>query len=155
MIHGAARPREDGPFALLVHCTDMASKTKAEKAAYDKIYNRTVKGRERVKAWRTANPEKSRASIRVCVMRQRYGLTVEEYDRISIGQNGTCAICKRPETATHDGLVKRLAIDHCHSTGQIRGFLCFRCNSAVGNMGEDAARMRAAADYIEAHHGEG
>jgi len=53
-----------------------------------------------------------------------YSLSVEEFDIMAKDQNGCCAICL-------DFLAKP-EIDHCHSSGKVRGLLCHRCNSIVG-----------------------
>lgn len=39
-------------------------------------------------------------------------------------QGGCCAICKKPET----NFKNRLAVDHNHRTGRVRGLLCYYCN---------------------------
>jgi len=44
---------------------------------------------------------------------------------------------------------KRLVFDHCHASGVFRGWLCHRCNVALGNVEDDPARLRALADYLE------
>jgi hypothetical protein len=56
-----------------------------------------------------------------------------------------CAICREPpgDTALH--------VDHCHDTGRIRGLLCFRCNSALGNLRHDADVIGRALDYVAVH----
>lgn len=56
-------------------------------------------------------------------------------------QNGCCAICKKPQSL----FKKRLALDHNHRTGQLRGLLCFYCNKRrVGrNTLEDARKLVA------------
>jgi hypothetical protein len=51
-----------------------------------------------------------------------------------------CAIC---------GASDQLVGDHDHDTGAARGILCRNCNLAIGNMGDDPARLRAAARYLE------
>ena len=58
-------------------------------------------------------------------------------------QGGLCAICgrKQPE--------KWLAVDHDHETGVIRGLLCSRCNSGLGQFKDNPDRLRLAADYLE------
>lgn len=58
-------------------------------------------------------------------LRKRYGIGQADYDVLLAAQNGGCAVCaaapgKRP-----------LAVDHCHSTGVVRGLLCYRCNIAA------------------------
>lgn len=51
-----------------------------------------------------------------------------------------CAICNS---------VNQLVGDHDHATGAARGILCRNCNLALGNMMDDPARLRAAAEYLE------
>jgi hypothetical protein len=57
---------------------------------------------------------------------------------------GRCAICMhRPRT-------RRLAVDHSHDSGEIRGLLCSRCNRDVlGCANESPALLRRAARYLE------
>jgi hypothetical protein len=52
-----------------------------------------------------------------------YALTADQYDAQKAAQGGVCAICRR---AT--GKTKRLAVDHDHRTGLVRGLLCGPCN---------------------------
>ena len=49
---------------------------------------------------------------------------ITERDRMFLEQDGKCAICKKPEGY----FKKKLAIDHRHSDGLVRGLLCFHCN---------------------------
>ena len=46
-----------------------------------------------------------------------------------------------------------MPVDHNHETGKTRGLVCHRCNLAIGNMEENPAWFRAAADYLEQHGG--
>lgn len=82
-------------------------------------------------------------------IKRTFGITLETYQRIFVAQGGVCAICKNPEKDKRNGRVKWLAIDHCHERSVVRGLLCFACNSTLGRMGENPARLRAAADYLE------
>jgi hypothetical protein len=74
-----------------------------------------------------------------------FGLTWEEYDFLLAAQDYRCAICDcRPRR-------NMLAVDHDHSTGEIRGLLCSRCNQRLlGAANDNPARLRKAADYLEA-----
>jgi hypothetical protein len=77
-----------------------------------------------------------------------YGITEAEYDAMLARQGGCCAICR---TTDPSGGMKRRAdwaIDHCHATGQVRGILCSACNLGIGQMGDDPARLQAAAAYL-------
>lgn len=59
---------------------------------------------------------------------KRYKISIEDYQRILESQNQRCKICDRTEIQVG----RRLAVDHCHETGKVRGLLCSRCNQAVG-----------------------
>jgi hypothetical protein len=80
----------------------------------------------------------------------RYGITEEAYQEMFEKQNHLCAICGSPETSTSNrsGGIKRLSIDHNHKTGEVRGLLCHKCNSAIGLFEEDIERMKSAIDYL-------
>lgn len=75
-------------------------------------------------------------------IRRKYGITVEQYDEMLIAQDERCAIC---------GVDDVLVIDHDHGTGAVRALVCDPCNRAMGCVGDDPARLRAAADYLEVH----
>jgi hypothetical protein len=66
------------------------------------------------------------SKVRAAHYQARYGITLEDYDRMFSEQGGTCALCDKP-CATG----RRLAVDHCHATGAVRGLLCVKCNSAL------------------------
>ncbi len=42
----------------------------------------------------------------------------------------------------------RLVFDHCHDTKQFRGWLCYQCNSAIGNLGDTLEGVSAAVTYL-------
>lgn len=78
----------------------------------------------------------------------KYGLTLEDYDRMLRAQNGVCAICSLPERSkSRNGTIQPLAIDHDHETGQVRGLLCARCNAVLGWI-ETPGQLDAALDYL-------
>jgi uncharacterized CHY-type Zn-finger protein len=59
-------------------------------------------------------------------------------------QNYTCAICHRALDELEHGLV----VDHDHVTGKVRALLCGNCNTALGLLGDDVARIQRAAEYV-------
>ena len=69
-----------------------------------------------------------------------YGISVADLDAMLAAQGGVCAICLSAP-AVH--------VDHHHGTGQIRGVLCFRCNAAIGQLGDNPDVIRRAAAYVE------
>lgn len=111
--------------------------------------------RESGRAWRETNKDRiaankreyhaaNRQQRRDANIRRRYGITPEEYDALEAAQAGRCGICG---AATE----QRLAVDHDHTTGAIRGLLCARCNVGLGHFGDDPAVLLAAAAYIQQH----
>lgn len=62
-----------------------------------------------------------------------------ERSRLSKEQRGLCKICNI-EPATH--------LDHCHTTGAIRGLLCTRCNTGLGMFLDNTDNLKAAIDYL-------
>jgi len=66
-------------------------------------------------------------------------------------QNRKCAICGRDETATHNGRVKQLSVDHDHVTGRVRALLCGGCNAGLGAFRSDPAALAAAIAYLKRH----
>ena len=79
-----------------------------------------------------------------------FGMTVEQYDDLLIAQGNVCAICTKPETSRSGaGVIKRLAVDHNHSTGKVRGLLCENCNRGLGLFKEDEGIMQSAISYLK------
>lgn len=72
-------------------------------------------------------------------VKYRYGMTLDEVTQ-AIGPPARCAIC---------GTADKLQIDHCHSTGRLRGWLCGTHNRALGLLGDDPVLLAAAAAYLE------
>jgi len=80
--------------------------------------------------------------------RYKYGISVAEYDSMVAEVNGQCPICGSPPKPPFTCL----AVDHCHASGRVRGVLCHGCNTALGQVQDDPAILRALADYVEAHN---
>lgn len=84
-------------------------------------------------------------------LKRKYGMTVEQYDKLLAEQGGVCALCGEPETSTFRGTVKMLAVDHDHGTGLVRGLLCYRCNTDLGKYEKVRANPRLH-DYMRNEH---
>lgn len=80
---------------------------------------------------------------------RKYGITQEQYDEMFEEQGGVCAICERPESRVIKGNLNRMAVDHDHETGAVRGLLCAKCNTALGKFDDDAALLERAIDYLK------
>lgn len=80
---------------------------------------------------------------------RKHGLTPAAYDALVERQGGGCAVCGALNL--RNGRIWDLCVDHDHETGEVRGLLCHRCNTALGQADDDATTLRAMADYLETH----
>lgn len=59
-----------------------------------------------------------------------------EREKLAVKQGNCCGVCEKPEMS----FKMRLAVDHNHKTGLVRGLLCYRCNKfLVGRHTYDSA----------------
>lgn len=95
------------------------------------------------RAYYARDPERRKRQKQAARRREllrEYGLSQEQYDAMVVEAAGRCAVCQREDD---------LQVDHCHSSGRVRGLLCGLCNKALGLLQDDPARLRAAAAYLE------
>ena len=118
------------------------SNCKSCAAAYFQSLPRTEREAraQKTKTWRLKNPERKKASRRKCDLKKKYGITPEEFQQRLSSQGGVCAICQK--------LTVRMAVDHCHATGRIRGILCVNCNPGLGKFFDSPELLRRAAGYL-------
>lgn len=88
---------------------------------------------------------KRRASTYVSRLKQ-YGISAEEHKGMIEKAGGACEICN---LKLSDPL--RLNIDHNHKTGKVRGILCGRCNSGIGQFLDNENRLINAIKYLRSH----
>lgn len=74
---------------------------------------------------------------------KKYGMNSFEYHQMLKSQQESCAICGLKEED------KNLAVDHNHETNEVRGLLCFQCNSALGLFKENLESLKNAIAYLE------
>lgn len=111
---------------------------------------------ENTTEWHRRNPEKKRINYlrrkakeranplirRASSLKFKYGITLEDYQRMLIQQNSGCAICSR-------GPGKRpLHVDHDHATNKVRGLLCHQCNWYLGTIEHDASVLPRLKAYL-------
>ncbi len=76
-----------------------------------------------------------------------HNLTPEEYINKLNSQNNNCAICGQPQS----NFKRALAIDHDHTTKNVRGLLCNKCNRGLGLFDDDINRLLNAAFYLKSY----
>lgn len=81
-------------------------------------------------------------------LRAKYGLTVQEWQRLLESQDEKCQICKKDLTT------KNTHVDHDHVTDQIRGLLCFECNTGIGKFHDNIEWLLAAVAYLQSPYPE-
>ena len=105
---------------------------------------------KRAKIFIKNNPKRvkksNKNSARKSMLKNRYGITLGQYDRMFEQQNGVCAICSGTNP---DG--RRLAVDHNHKTGRVRELLCLKCNGQLSGI-EDKGYLKKAIKYLRKHN---
>lgn len=84
-------------------------------------------------------------------LKHSYGITLEKYNEMLLKQNEVCAICKNRDIymdKTGQQFYRRLAVDHCHESGKIRGLLCSGCNGGLGLFRDDYKLLEQAIIYL-------
>lgn len=101
------------------------------------------------KAWRIAN---LRTAINAD-MQKLYGIGIDEYELMFEAQGAGCAICGGSEMSVDPKTkkVRRMAIDHCHKTGKVRGLLCSKCNYGLGRFNDSIELLEKAIGYLKKH----
>ena len=84
-------------------------------------------------------------TTRAEMLYRRYGISLEDYERMFEEQNGNCAICDRSQ----DTLRVLLHVDHNHDTGAVRALLCAPCNRLVGTHEKYPELFRRVEDYVD------
>lgn len=79
-------------------------------------------------------------------VRTKYGITLEQYDQMFDAQQGKCYICGNLTQKD------KICVDHDHISGQVRKLLCFRCNTTLGQVGENVELLQALINYIIEHN---
>ena len=87
--------------------------------------------------------ERGKTRTRKYLLKNYYGMSLKDYDKLLESQNGACRICGQYPSEVS------LAVDHCHETGIIRGLLCNTCNTGLGMFKDSKDLLRKAIDYLD------
>jgi hypothetical protein len=124
--------------------TSVSAERREKNRLYAAAYYRANKKRLREEA--LARSRKNPGAERRRRLRREFNMSTEDYESLLKSQQGVCAICRRPEPVKG----RRLPVDHCHATGQVRGLLCSKCNQGLGFLGDSLATLEAAQAYLRA-----
>lgn len=101
------------------------------------------------RAWAKSNPEKIKNRVRTedsetrrgYMYKHRYKFSIADYNQMFEEQGEVCAIClKKVKYLLH--------VDHCHTTGIVRGLLCAPCNAYLGVIKDDLGVLQRAIEYL-------
>ena len=127
------------------------ARNKEKNAEYQKEYNKEYRKKnvEKLSAnnkkWREENKEQDALVMLKARLKRKYNLSIDEYKTLIESQNNSCKVCG---THAKNNLKGKLYIDHCHTTGKVRGLLCMKCNSALGLLNDDKALIQNLLDYL-------
>ena len=97
---------------------------------------------ERLREWRRSNPDAARAKDLRARLKRKYGLTPEDVEAMRVAQDGRCLIC---------GVECDLFVDHCHTSGRVRGLLCPSCNTFLDRVEANRDILQRMAAYADGH----
>lgn len=86
---------------------------------------------------------------KITYLRRKYNLQISDVQAMYLEQFGRCKICS--EALPFD----KVNVDHCHSSGKIRGLLCSSCNKMLGFAKDNIKTLEKAIKYLEIYHGLG
>ena len=75
------------------------------------------------------------------ILKHRYGIRLREYDRLLADQDGRCGVCRDPFGSVAE-------VDHDHSSEEVRGLVCRRCNAFLGYLDKDPKLAEKAVIYL-------
>lgn len=132
------RPRKGSRGPKVKRCDDCQRKYQAEATAQHRAKIGSEERSRRNISYKTS------AAGTDAQLRYKYGISLAEYDQLLAEQNNGCAICAK--TPEQNG--RRLAVDHNHETGEVRGLLCSPCNQGIGLLQDNPAVVSKAAAYL-------
>lgn len=92
------------------------------------------------------NKDREKRYSREKNLKNKYGITNEQYEAQHKAQKGVCPLCQKPAF----GVGSSGVVDHDHTTGKVRGVLCHLCNSALHAIERDRSWAKRAVEYLDA-----
>lgn len=111
-------------------------------AIHNRRYSQSEKGKLARK--KRESTQKGKENIRMWNITTTHGLSKEQYFSLIESQDNKCAICKDILELDH-----KTHVDHCHSTGKIRGILCHGCNTGLGLFKDNIDSLKNAIKYLK------
>jgi hypothetical protein len=84
--------------------------------------------------------------------KHKFGMPYGTYEAMLAAQDGVCAICGSADPKRRG--TQNFCVDHCHTTGKVRGLLCYSCNTALGHLNDDPEKIRKLISYLSKYSSE-
>lgn len=133
------------------HSVDKRTPEQKAKYARERYRNNPdvqARNKETNKRWIENNRERHRTRAYFYEVRRKFGLTREKFNALLARQNGCCALCG---VKFVPGKKREMAVDHCHTTGKVRGLLHLSCNALIRMAREDEDILTKAIEYVKNH----
>lgn len=98
--------------------------------------------------YQTENKERFKEINRNKLLKNRYGISLDEYNTMLEQQNYSCKICGSKDSSSPHGSAN-FAVDHCHETGSVRGLLCNQCNRGLGLFKDSTELLLKSINYLK------
>jgi len=89
----------------------------------------------------------NREKVKSRHLKKMYGLDLATHESMRKQQMFSCLICNDHE----DNSPRGLFVDHCHTTGKVRGLLCHHCNAMLGLAKDNKETLEKAIKYLDAY----
>lgn len=122
---------------------------KYNKSEKHKINHKRYRSSSKGKAKRAEYCQSSeyKEARRKSYLKSTYGITIEQYDKMLLNQNGACEICGIPSDPN-----SVFDVGHCHQTGVVRGLLCTHCNTGLSRFKDNTNILENAITYLNKYH---
>ena len=135
-----------GGIYVAATCKECTKRSSLDSAKRRRLLD-PEKTKEKDRKYRLNNARNCRSAS----LKYRFGITADDYDVMYDNQKGCCAICGIHSSDYTNKTKLRLHVDHCHTTGMIRGLLCNSCNTSLGGFKDNEEIMSKAIAYIQNH----
>jgi len=132
-------------FIQMKRCSKCKIK-KPESDFYKNHRNCKACHKEIVVKYQEKNPLKVALSDRKHKISKKYNVSIDDYNLMFKAQKGRCAICNSNSIGRKGA--KYFSIDHCHTTGKVRGLLCHNCNVILGKIKDSKEWLKNAIKYL-------
>lgn len=124
-----------------------------KEACKSRYYADVEKSRANQRTYQRINRDKLLADKRARNLKKNYGISMGDFEKMFVSQQGLCAVCRKPEKGkTPNGHIRRLSMDHWHDGDKsLRELLCGNCNTALGLVKENPETLRSLLAYLEKH----